>query len=307
VVAAARVPSPAVAELPPRVARVVAPLDGSRFSELAVPVAAQLSLRLDAQLSLFGAVGTTDEAVDRANRLARVARTLVGVPVETEVVVDADPAGAIHDAVRAHPDSVACMASHGRGRSAAILGSIANEVLVRGQDPLVLVGHLYDESRRGHGVVAAVDDSPAAPRVARLAAQWADLLRERLTVIVVAEPVPPPLDGGPVHRAFGPTNPESYLRELVESVRQSGTTVDVAAEVVYDPISPQSGILTYLVEKPSSYVVLGSRARTGLERLMFGSVAADVLSGGSVPLLAVPRLERRHEDPTRHRPGSDPR
>jgi nucleotide-binding universal stress UspA family protein len=283
--------APGVAELPAHVDGIVVPLDDSRLSERALRVAAELATRLDADLTLFGAVATEDEARDRERRLARLAAALHMPRADCSVVVDLDPAGAIHEALKRHPGSLACMASHGRGRSAAILGSVSNEVLARGHDPLVLVGHVYDEERVGRGDVAAVDGSPAAPRIARVASQWASLLDEALTIVVVAEPVPPPVRGGEVRRSFGPADPESYLHGFVETLTRSGAEVEVGGHVEYDPISPQSGILTYLSEHRCSFVVVGSRARTGLARLVFGSVAAGILFGSPVPLLVVPRLD----------------
>ena len=42
--------------------------------------------------------------------------------------------------VEATPDALVVMASHGKGRSAAIVGSVADEVLQRTFGPIMLVG-----------------------------------------------------------------------------------------------------------------------------------------------------------------------
>jgi hypothetical protein len=81
--------------------------------------------------------------------------------VDRLVVVDLDPAGAIHEALRLHL-AVACLASHGRGRSAAVIGSVATEVVARGHDPVVVVGPMVEPHRGRHGVVACLDASPAS-------------------------------------------------------------------------------------------------------------------------------------------------
>ncbi|MCU1449749.1 MAG: hypothetical protein JWP02_1919, partial [Acidimicrobiales bacterium] len=176
---------------PERIDTVVVAVDGSEFSQRALPVAQRLARRLDATILLFSAVPTEDDVPTRRTELSAAAGTLEGVKVEEDVVVNVDPAGAIHETLKRIGNAVPCMTSHGRGRSAAVLGSVANEVLARGHDPLVLVGPMGDEETDGTGVYAAVDEHPGSAEVVVAALRWADLLDEHLTVITVAEPVPP--------------------------------------------------------------------------------------------------------------------
>lgn len=112
------------------------PLDGSAFSRVAVPTAARLAARLGAVIHLLSAVESVDQLEERERWLASV--EIPGRPVHRTVVVDRDPAGAIHEALRKLDNDVACMATHGRARSAAVLGSVAIEVATRGRDPLIL-------------------------------------------------------------------------------------------------------------------------------------------------------------------------
>jgi nucleotide-binding universal stress UspA family protein len=153
---------------------IVVPLDGSEFSRQALPTAVGLAERLDADIVLLSAVATEDEV--RA-REAELEEARVPWPrVERMVVVDKDVAGAIHETLRRRPDAVACMASHGRGRTAALVGSVATEVVARGHDPLILVGPMVEEPPRGAGVVACIDEHPESIVVAEVGLVWAGLL-----------------------------------------------------------------------------------------------------------------------------------
>lgn len=207
------------------------------------------------------------------------------------VVVDRDPAGAIHEALRTLDNAVACIATHGRARSAALLGSVAIEVVARGHDPLVLVCPYMEQPRRGAGVVACVDDSPASAPLVAIAVSWAELLGEDRIVLTVAEEVPEPVSGGPIRRRFGPDgDAEGFLAALVEPFRAAGDAV--RAVVRYDPVSVWGGLYRYLLDHPAALVVTNTRSRTGLRRLVFGSVAGTIVRHSPSPVLVVPRIDR---------------
>ena len=273
---------------------VLVPLDGSSFSGRAVPVAARLAGQLDAGILLFSAVPTEDDVPARQAELAAVVPPCLG-PVRRSVVVSLDPAGAIHEQLRqlGRDRALACMASHGRDRSAALVGSVATEVVARGHDPLVIVGPHPDEHPGGHGVMVAVDDTPASAALVPIGLGWAGLVDEPLTVTTVAEPVPPPLrPGHPARRRFGPDGDvEAFLEGLVAPVRQQGHKVE--ALPLYDPISPASGLELYLRDNPATMVVVASHARTGPTRIVFGSEAAAIVRRSPSPVLVVPRPDAR--------------
>jgi nucleotide-binding universal stress UspA family protein len=281
-------------ETPSTIHAILVSLDGSEFAERALPVAARLARKLDADvhLFLFSAVSHPEEVRQReadldalAGRYSRVHRS---------VVVDVDPARAIRGYVEGLDDAVLCMASHGRGRSAGIVGSVASEVIARSEDPLIIVGPRIDdvaatlwEGVSGSGVVACVDESPASAPVLPVALRWARLLREPTVLVTVAEPVPSPVTGVPTHRRFGPEGDvEAYLGSLVAATDVPDAHVTTYA--IWDPISPAEGVRGYLREQPASLVVVGSRVRQGLARVVFGSVAAGIVHTIPSPVLVVP-------------------
>jgi nucleotide-binding universal stress UspA family protein len=275
--------------VPDTVEALLVPLDGSDFSRVAVPTAARLAARLGAVIHLLSAVDPPDQLEERERWLARV--EIPGRPVHRTVVVDRDPAGAIHEALRKLDNDVACMATHGRARSAAVLGSVAIEVVTRGRDPLILVCSHLEQPRRSAGVVACVDDSPASAALVATAVKWAELLGESCIVLTVAEQAPEPVTGGPIRRLFGPDgDAEAYLAALVEPFRAAGHAVETL--VVYDPVSVWGGLYRYLVDHPATLVATNTRSWTGLRRLVFGSVAATIVRHSPSPVLVVPRIGR---------------
>jgi nucleotide-binding universal stress UspA family protein len=276
------------------VENLLVPLDGSEFAERALPVAVRLARRFGAAVHLFSAVDKEDDVPGRTAQLARAAARLEGLTVREEVVVDLDPASGIHEALKRIGGGVVCMTSHGRARSAGVLGSVAAEVLARGHDPLVLVGPLFDEELEGTGIYAAVDETPGSASVVLAARHWAEMLGEGLTVLTIAEPVPPPVTVGPPRRRFGPDEDvDAFLRRVVGKVLGPEALDDVEVKAVYDPISPSVGLCTYLKSRPPWLVALSSRGRIGLERLVFGSVAAATVRCSVVPVLVVPRPDAR--------------
>jgi nucleotide-binding universal stress UspA family protein len=279
-------PSSSEPMVPDTVDALLVPLDGSDFSRVAVPIAARLAARLEAEIHLLSAVESADEVGRRERELDRV--EIPGHVVKRNVVVDRDPASAVHEALRKLGNAVACMATHGRTRSAALVGSVATDVVARGRDPLVLVCPYMDQPRRSSGVVACVDDSPASAALVTVAVRWADLLGERCTVLTVAEDAPEPVSGGPIRRRFGPDgDAEGYLAALVAPFLTAGHAVE--AVVRYEPVNVWGGLYRYLLEHPASLVATNTRSPKGLRRLVFGSVAATIARHSPSPVLVVPR------------------
>jgi nucleotide-binding universal stress UspA family protein len=275
-------------QTPERVGTILVPLDGTEFANRAIPVATRLADRLSAGIVLFSAVQKEDDRGEREAELLAVSPR--GRPVRRWVVVNTDPAGAIHEALRQTDDAIACMASHGRGRSAAFVGSVATEVIARGGDPLVLVGPMIDLESEGKGVVACIDETPGSQALLPVAARFAELLGEPLDVITVAEPVPPPLTAGPPRRRFGPDQDvDMFLEAAVAPLRRAGRAVDTHA--VYDPVSPAAGVRDYVWLHPASLVAVASHARTGAKRFLLGSVAAEIVHSIISPVLVVPRRD----------------
>jgi nucleotide-binding universal stress UspA family protein len=273
-------------KLPDRIEVVVVATDGSFFSRRGVLAGEVLAERFGAEVELLSTVASEDETAVREEALAELESWVPSA--KCKVVVDRDPAGEIHEELRRLGNALACMASHGRGRSAALIGSVATDVIVRGHDPVVLAGPLVERTPGGRGVVACVNDDPASATVIPVALRYAELLNEPPIVLTVAEPAPPPVRADrPIRRAFGPDGDvEVFLADVVRPFRAQGADMETAA--VYDPISPAAGVETYLRDHQAFLLVVASHARGGLARIALGSTAAAIVRHSPSPVLVIP-------------------
>ena len=287
--ATAKGPRTAGGGRPRPVDTLLVPLDGSGFSRVALGAAARLAARFDGGIHLLSAVGSVDEVPSRDAELASIG--LPGGPATRTVVVDRDPAGAIHRALRASAGAVACMATHGRMRSTALVGSVATDVVARGHDPLIVVCPYIDQAHHTADVVVCVDGSASSAGLVAIGLEWADRLGEALVVLTVAEDVQPPVDDEPPQRRFGPDGDVRHaLDSLVRSFRADGHTVGTRA--IVDPIGVWRGLYRHLAEAPATLLVVGTRLRPPASRLVFGSVAAGIVRHSPSPVLVVPQAHQ---------------
>lgn len=136
---------------PPRLNKIMVPLDGSPTSELALEHAVRLARSHEARLLLYEGVSLVDikhEVVEQANQaeldrargyLERQAKSCEGV--EVDILVCQTPArhGIVKYAQQEHVDLIV-MGSHGRsGVSLWMLGSVAEEVLQQSTCPVLIV------------------------------------------------------------------------------------------------------------------------------------------------------------------------
>jgi nucleotide-binding universal stress UspA family protein len=289
----------------PRYRHVLVPLDGSAFAAAAMPTARALAERFGADVQTISIAASEGEA----GRLRAHASEQLGGAMSdaASVVVDADPVVAIGRRCLEIGDCLLCMSTHGRGRvSGAVIGSVARAVLRSSKDPLVVVGPQADRPpalvRSGSvwrrprswppplsvgGIVACVDGTSSSEAILPTAAAWADAFGMTLTVVTVAEDVPPPIQTGAVQkRRFGPAEPDEYLARL--AVGPPGASPRAASRVVYDPIGVASGLRAYLSNEPAALVALATHARSGLDRVRFGAAAADIVRSATAPALVVP-------------------
>jgi nucleotide-binding universal stress UspA family protein len=136
-------------------------------------------------------------------------------------------------------------------------------------------------------VLVPFDGSPPAERALRHAVEDRE---ERVTVLSVVDPLSPegcalsdaPLDVGGDLRADGG---DSDLHAAERIVRETGGVADV--RTVRRPGTPAATVVDYAEDNDVDAVVVGTSGRTGLRRLLFGSVAETVARRAPVPVTVV--------------------
>jgi nucleotide-binding universal stress UspA family protein len=211
-------------------------------------------------------------------------------------VVEGRPADAIVDEAKRIDADLVVLGSRGHGRIAALLlGSVSAAVVDRAPCS-VLVARGDTVSR----MILAMDGSRSARAAAQVAATWPAVAAVPITVVTVAEAVRPWMVG--VSPAFvtkarrkhahlvrnAMSEAQQIAEEAVAGLREAGRNAradvrkgDVAGEVV-----------AAARDHAADLVALGCRGRTGLARIVLGSVARDVVLASEASVMIVRRPAR---------------
>jgi nucleotide-binding universal stress UspA family protein len=251
----------------------VVPLDGSDFAARAIPIAAELGARFDADLVLV-TVPTTLDAEGRATRprwLDDAAGALRIARVEVAVVDADDPAAGVVDLLRDRGDAGLVMATHGRGvLGSAALGGVAQAIVRAAGIPVVLVGRACDEHPGWRGPVLVCHDGSAAAGAALSPARvWAAALGVPIDVVHVFHPLDVSI-------------PETSVAAIDATRAVLGP--DVHSHVLRS-YRPAEAIHDAAEELGASLVVMSTHGRTGLAGVALGSVTMAVVRTSICPVL----------------------
>ena len=296
---------------------LLVPLDGSELAERALPLATALARRTRGTVHLLAAhvpepafvvpaapVSMPEMAQEAREHLARyLVATAGALAASTDVRViwglrDGPPAVEVDRYVREHAIDLVVMTTHGHsGLSRFWLGSVADQVLRRvavpvlllraGQAPVTAATPEFDR------IVVALDGSEPAEAALEPAIALGSLtpgatfllalVVETPAPIVVpsGEPAPFPPEWQEAQRSAG----QAYLDGLARRLRRRG--LEVEATVVVG-----AGVASRLValarEEDAALLALATRASSGLDRLLLGSVADKVVRTAVQPVLVVP-------------------
>lgn len=267
---------------------VVVPLDGSMFAERAIRPACGFATRFPAGRVLLltcdptDVPGTWEHLHDRARLFSGV------VDVDIDVVEGAEPADAIVQTVASRAGAVVCMATHGRGGiRAAVLGSVAEQVVCRHEGPVVLVGptcHTALLPGEAGRMVVCSDGSAFSDAVLPVASAWAgDLdLQPWLVEVISPDEVPAP----PAQPARN--REEEAARQRLERLgaRVENPELSPQIEVLHGPPATRT-IADFATRLPASLVAMATHGRAGLARTALGSVATEVVRRAPCPVLTV--------------------
>jgi nucleotide-binding universal stress UspA family protein len=235
-----------------------------------LPVAARLASAVDADVVLVAA--EVPGSVEEPSKvwLERAAATLGPRRARTEIVSSVAVADALRAIAVDELDTVVCMATHARpGVGHAWFGSVAETVLRDLRYPVVLVGPRCDVGwRPGGPIVVALDGSPEALQALGTAIEWGRTLGAGITVAHVAHPLDTELVPDTVLEAAAKQHPDAGLRTCVLRSRE-----------------PEWEIIDYARSVNASLIVCSTHGRTGIRRVLMGSVAIGVVRRATCPVL----------------------
>lgn len=139
-------------------------------------------------------------------------------------------------------------------------------------------------------IVVATDGSPASEHAAQLAVGLARAHAAKLTAVYVIDPYP--------YLGVGEINPmgfQSYMSAAQAQASQAHAHVETLCKKGDDPVALElrlveevgaaSGIVQTAEAIGADLIVLGSHGRSGIARLMLGSVSTKVVAESKVPVL----------------------
>ena len=298
---------------------ILVPLDGSPLAERALPYAAALARPGGGCLVLVRAVPylarpATDEhfATLAAARDAAVAEAQAyleplatrfgedGLSVRVAVPLEEAADGILAEAQRQDADFIA-MATHGRGGLGRWLyGSVAEDVLARTRLPILRIrawlpeggaALLADHPR----ILVPLNGSAASEAILPVASRLAaDLGGSLLLVRAVSRPdiqFAPDVLLAPLLREELATEraaAEGYLRDVAARLAHTGGAVETIVRVGRPGLDTAAAVIEEVGrERGAALVMLTSHHRTGLERLLLGSVADTTLRHGTLPVMLV--------------------
>ena len=303
--------------------RILTPLDGSGVSEQVLPYTRSLAAGLSLPVTLLYAIEPEILTIPRtlnpslhihemvANRIrqarlyaepvaARLKRDGLSVNIE---IPQSEPAAAIVEEADKDPGTLITMSSHGRsGLARWWMGSVTDKVLHLTNNPLLVIHASLQQSAKPESaferVTVPVDGSELAEEILPHAAYLSSVMG--LTVDLIQ--ANPSRDEYYRSLSVGPSEvsrvtpsyeeyiqivdgeAESYLAELKERlIRQGAASVETqllhgaAADTITDLASSTANNL----------VAMTTHGRSGVSRLLLGSVAERVVRQSGDPVLLV--------------------
>jgi len=276
--------------------RIIVPVDGSPRSLTAVRFGAAIAAQTGAVLEALTVVAPRVDVGTAGAELLSELASLGGLPVDPHPLTLVGES--IPETIAAHVESISdatvVMSTTGRGRSAAVFGSVADAVLAHVTQPLIVIGPHTTEPRSLAGdLIVPIDGTPLGEAALGLVGEWSKRLDARPWLVSVV-----------------PTAPAAFADDVVETSYVARKAADLAASigrpVEYEVLhggSPGWAIVDHAAASGAALIVMTTHGRTGLRRLAVGSVAADVVRHASCPVALYRPSQVGGDDP--HQDGAD--
>jgi nucleotide-binding universal stress UspA family protein len=294
---------------------ILLPVDGSTFSEHALPIAVDIARRAEAHLHIVqvheavvtqaypAGLPADSERWDDALRtqeqeymrsLAERCRERAGLEPVTELLEGPIAATLSRYAAEVGIDLIV-MTTHGRsGISRAWIGSTADALMRTAPIPLLLIRPTeevvdWDRRLQARHILIPLDGSELAEAAIEPAIALGSLVDARYTLLRVVLPVPfviAPSAAAPVFDERGATRSQTdadeYLDKTAVRLRERGLHVNVEAIV---HLAPALGVLDCAEDEDVGLIAMATHGRGGWSRVALGSVADKVMRGSTVPIL----------------------
>ncbi len=286
--------------------KILVPLDGSEVADSVLPFVGNLARRLDASVTLFTAVAPGRSAASESETAVQVEATAqarreaqhlteAGVTADVLVVSGQPVEQIISQGQRGGFDLIAIGTRGHSGIRRSLLGSVTDGVIRSSTVPVLALSPKAVEASAQSDywlstVTVPLDGSVVAESVLSYAedlAQQLTLELRLLRVVSVGTMAYYAVEGGPVDTT--PVEQEleedaaQYLNSIAENVSKHELTVTCTVERG----SPTLAIIDHIRNTQNNLIAICSHGRSGLGRLLIGSVADSIVRSSGVPVLVI--------------------
>ncbi len=259
--------------------RILVPFDRSDYSWGAVGFARKLADHWGARLEVLHVIDEGQLAAPsfaEIKHLAKETGWLYDFRASVEMATPGGVGETIARRAAEEAGTLVVMTTHGRGRSAAFVGSVAEEVLHQVGYPVLLVGPRADLSKMtlDGPIVACVDGSEMSERLLPAVAELAIDFKVDPWVAVVAD--------AKDDRAFDVL--ASNYANRVASHLSGDRNLTVQFEVLHDA-HPARAAAKFAADIDATMLAAVTHGRSGIKRLLEGSVTMDLVHEANVPVL----------------------
>lgn len=293
--------------------KILIPVDDSSGSQYAAHIGLEFAKRLNARVVLTNALVeyATEESGNNALAPARRNAETLGIGFETRFAEGRQMGvgdGIVQVCLEENCDLIV-MGTHGReGIQHLLLGSVAERVTRQAHVPVMLIRNPKDskvtteDSLRLEHVLVAVDGSLQSQQALTTANNLAATLGASLEVLYVIPDVPPLT--GYTGLEFAPMiDYDRYEKDLeaqgkaimAGALEQLKTASAKVSDVRSSSVAAKGStlgdrIVQTALEHRADLIVLGTHGRSGIDRLLLGSVAQTVSHHSKIPVLLVRTL-----------------
>jgi nucleotide-binding universal stress UspA family protein len=286
-----------------RVEKILLSTDGSEYSEGAIREAIKLAKKCSSRLSVISVIETNPEfetlapqVVEKAERAAREHVEAVkarakkeGVDCEIVIHEGEDSYKYIVDEAVKSKSTMIVMGRRGRtGLKRLMMGSVTARVI--GYAPCTVLVVPKAAQFECRNILIATDGSKYGDAAAAEAISMAKQCGSRLTVLsVVPSESISPMDivASQMQRELIAEQELQAAERNVKKVKDAAEKEGVKADGLVLGGKPSEAIIETAREKNADLIVLGSHGRTGVEKLLMGSVAERVIVLSSSAVLVV--------------------
>jgi hypothetical protein len=277
--------------------------DGSEYSEGAIREAITMAKRCSSKLTVVSVIETNPEFESTApqvlEKMEKEVRSLLnsvqarakqeGVACELAVHEGEDSYKYIVDEAVAQKSTMIIMGRRGRkGLRRLVMGSTTSWTIGHAPCSVLVVPRAAQVAFKS--VVVATDGSPHSAAAASEAIGIAKRNSARLTVIAVVPAdiaMPTDIDFAAIQREKLADQEMQAAEKNARAVKEAAQQAGVDAQAFVMSGKPADAIMEIAKDKVADLVVVGSHGRTGLDRLLMGSVAERVIVLSSCAVLVV--------------------